>query len=150
MRANFYSYCHSVVNLLYPSSTPKSKRKRLLSLTPSEANSAVSSHGDPSLRSPLSKRKKLSADRFGAGSKLEGSHTISAPNFTVSARSSRAGSLAPSENGTGIGSKPGTPRKDKKAGSGEDDGGDDDEEGSEEAFDIDDDFLAREMEEELG
>lgn len=129
------------------SSTPRSKRKRLRSLTPSEANSAVSSLGDPSLRSPLSKRKKLSAGRFGAGSKLRVSHTISAPDFTTSAHSSRAGSLAPSENGTGAGSKPGTPRR---VSSGEDNGEDDDDNGSEEAFDIDDDFLAREMEEELG
>jgi len=134
---------------MFASRTPRSKRKRLRSLTPSEANSAVSLPGDPSLRSPLSKRKKLSAGRFGAGSKLRESHTITAPDFTASARSSRAGSLSPSENGTGAGSKPGTPRKDGKVGSGEnDEDGDDD--GSEEVFDIDDDFLAREMEEELG
>lgn len=137
---------------LSPSSTPKSKRKRLRSLTPSEANPSIPSTGDLSLRSPLAKRKKLSADRFGAGSKLRESHTISAPDFTTSALSSRAGSLAPSENGAGAGSKPGTPRKDRRASSEEDGNGDDDEEeeGSEEAFDIDDDFLAREMEEELG
>jgi RNA polymerase II subunit A-like phosphatase len=103
----------------------------------------------------LSKRKKLSADRFGAGSRLRVSHTIPAPNFTTSARSSRAGSLAPSENGTGVESKPGTPRKASRVSSGEDDDDDDDDDddeddGSEEAFDIDDDFLAREMEEELG
>ena len=133
---------------LLPSSTPRSKRKRLRSITPSEANSAVSSLKDPSLRSPLSKRKKLSADRFGTGSKLRESHTILAPDFTTSARSSRAGSLAPSENGTGAESKSGTPQKDRRVSSGEDEGEGDD--GSEEAFDIDDDFLAREMEEELG
>jgi len=78
------------------------------------------------------------------------SHTISPPDLTASARSSRAGSLAPSENGTGAGSKPGTPRKDQKISSGEDNDGDGDDNGSEEAFDIDDDFLARELEEELG
>jgi RNA polymerase II subunit A-like phosphatase len=132
------------------SSTPRTKRKRLRSLTPSEANSGVSSIGDPSLRSPLAKRKKLSADRFGAGSKLRESHTIPAPDFTTSTRSSRVGSLAPSENGTDVDSKPGTPRKDVRADSGEDDSEDDGDEGSEEAFDIDDDFLAREMEEEVG
>lgn len=98
------------------------------------------------LRSPLAKRKKLSADRFGAGSKLRESVTVPTPGPTTSAHSSRAGSLAPSENGTGAGSKPGTPRKDQKISSGDDDNDDD---GSEEAFDIDDDFLAREMEEEL-
>lgn len=125
-------------------STPKSKRKRLRSVTPPEANSPVSSTGDLLLRSPLAKRKKLSADRLGAGSKLRESHTISAPDFITSAGSSRAASLSPSENG---GSKPGTPRKDR---SGEDDGEDEDDDGSEEPFDIDDDFLAREMEEELG
>lgn len=134
----------------FPSSTPKSKRKRLRSLTPSEANSAFSSSGDASLRSPLAKRKKLSADRFGAGSKLKESHVIHAPDFTASGRSSRAGSLTPSENGTGVGSKPGTPRKEWKVSNGEDNGEEDDDDGSEEAFDIDDDFLAREMEEELG
>lgn len=121
----------------------------MLSLTPSETNPAVSSPGDPSLRSPLSKRKKLSGDRFGAGSKLEESHTAPGQNYVASARSSRAGSIAPSENGTGAGSKPGTPRKDRRVSSGEDDGAGDDDDGSEEAFDIDDDFLAREMEEEL-
>jgi len=78
------------------------------------------------------------------------SHIIPAPDLTASARSSRAGSLAPSENGTGISSKPGTPRKDKRASSEDDDNEDGDDDGSEEAFDIDDDFLAREMEEELG
>jgi len=135
---------------MFASSTPRSKRKRLRSLTPSEANSAVSSPGDPSLRSPLSKRKKLSAGRFGAGSKLRESHIIHAPDFTTSAHSSRAGSLTPSENGTGTGSKPGTPRKDGRVGNGGNDEKGDDNDGSEEAFDIDDDFLAREMEEELG
>lgn len=129
------------------SSTPRSKRKRLRSLTPSEANSVVPSLGDPALRSPLSKRKKLSADRFGAGSKLRESLTVPPSGSTTSAQGSRAGSLAPSENGTGVGSKPGTPQKDQKISSG-DEGDDDD--GSEAAFDIDDDFLAREMEEELG
>ena len=130
-------------------STPRSKRKRLRSFTPSEVNSAVSSTGDPLLRSPLSKRKKLSVDRFGAGSKLE-TQTIPAPDFVASAQSSRAGSLAPSENDTGVGSKPGTPRKDRRVSGGEDNDEDGDDDGSEEAFDIDDDFLAREMEEELG
>lgn len=78
------------------------------------------------------------------------SHTIPAPDLTTSARSSRAGSLAPSENGTGVESKPGTPQKEQRVSSGEGDDEDDDDDGSEEAFDIDDDFLAREMEEELG
>ena len=78
------------------------------------------------------------------------SHTISAPDFTASARSSRAGSLAPSENGTGVGSKPGTPREGRRVSGGEDEDEEDDDDGSEGAFDIDDDFLAREMEEELG
>lgn len=82
------------------------------------------------------------------GSKLKESHTIPGPDFTTSARSSRAGSLAPSENGASAGSKPGTPPKDRKV-SGEGDDEDDDGDGSEEAFDIDDDFLAREMEEEF-
>jgi len=138
-----------LLTYMFLCSTPRSKRKRLRSFTPSEANSPVSSTGDPLLRSPLSKRKKLSADRFGAGSKLE-THTIPAPDFVASARSSRAGSLAPSENGAGVGSKPGTPRKDRRVSGGDDDEEDGDDDGSEEAFDIDDDFLAREMEEELG
>ena len=83
---------------------------------------------------------------------MKESLTITAPDFTPSAPSSRAGSLAPSENGTGAGSKPGTPLKDRRISSGEDDDGDDgdDDDGSEGMFDIDDDFLAREMEEELG
>jgi RNA polymerase II subunit A-like phosphatase len=99
------------------------------------------------LRSPLAKRKKLSTGRFGAGSKLRVSHTIPAPDLTTSAHSSRAGSLAPSEDGD---SKPGTPQKEWKVSNGGDDGEEVDDDGSEEAFDIDEDFLAREMEEELG
>ena len=72
------------------------------------------------------------------------------PDFATSARSSRAGSPASSENGTGAESKPGTPRKDPTVSSGGGDEEDDDDDGSEGVFDIDDDFLAREMEEELG
>jgi hypothetical protein len=75
------------------------------------------------------------------------SHTIPAPDLTTSAHSSRAGSLAPSEDGD---SKPGTPQKEWKVSNGGDDGEEVDDDGSEEAFDIDEDFLAREMEEELG
>ena len=78
------------------------------------------------------------------------SHVTPAPDFTTSAVSSRAGSLAPSENGAGARSKPGTPREGRRVSGGEDKGEDDDDDGSDEAFDIDDDFLAREMEEELG
>ena len=140
-------FCYLYISFL--SSTPQSKRKRLRSLTPSEANSVVFPNEDPSLRSPLAKRKKLSAGRFGAGSKLRESHTVPVPSFPASGRSSRAGSLVPSENGAGTGPKPVTPQKDLRVSSGEDDEEDDDDE-SEEAFDIDDDFLAREMEEELG
>jgi len=53
----------SAASELGVSPSPRSKRKRLRSLTPSEAG--LNGSADTELRSPLSKRKKLAADRSG-------------------------------------------------------------------------------------
>ena len=103
---------------------PKAKRKRLRSLTPSE----IGMNGnDDVLRSPLAKRKKLSADRSGASRLKE---AISAKDL----QAEEQGDVA----------------VDQPSGNDGDRLGDVDEGDSDEAFDIDDDFLARELEEELG
>ncbi|TFY82727.1 hypothetical protein EWM64_g1286 [Hericium alpestre] len=106
-------------------STPK-RRKRLRSLTPSEAG--LNGAGDDVLRSPLAKRKKIVADRKNS-SKLkeaismdelenEGKDTLPAPKFDRDEED-----------------------KDEVMEEAEDEDA---------AEDIDDDFLARELEEELG
>lgn len=98
------------------------RRKRLRSLTPSEAG--LNSSGDDLLRSPLSKRKKLAKDRQNA-SKLKES-IISQEEFGRYALPT-----VPS------------PREEDEEDEEEDEGsifGDEDE----------DDFLARELEEEMG
>jgi len=113
-------------SVISTNSSPRTNRKRLRSLTPSE----IGMNGnDDILRSPLAKRKKLSADRSGA-SKLK--EAISAKD------------LQPEEPATEIGAV-------EQQSSNDGDRLDEvDEEDSDEAFDIDDDFLARELEEELG
>lgn len=99
------------------------RRKRLRSLTPSEAG-LNSSDDDYLLRSPLSKRKKLAKDRQNA-SKLK--ESISSEEFGRYALPT-----VPS------------PREEDEA--------EDDDEEEESIFgdDDDDDFLARELEEEMG
>lgn len=103
-------------------STPRMRRKRLRSLTPSEAG--LNSGDDGLLRSPLSKRKKLAKDRQNA-SKLKES-IISPEEFDR-----YAPPTVPS------------PREED-----EEDG--DEEEESIFGDDDEDDFLARELEEEMG
>jgi len=105
-------------------STPRMRRKRLRSLTPSEAG--LNSSDDNLLRSPLSKRKKLAKDRQNA-SKLKES-IISPEEF---GRYALPTLPSPS------------PREED-----EEDG--DEEEESMFGDDDDDDFLARELEEEMG
>ena len=102
-------------------STPRMRRKRLRSLTPSEAG-LNSSDDDYLLRSPLSKRKKLAKDRLNA-SKLK--ESISSAEF-----------------GYALPTVP-SPRE-------EDEEDEDEEEESIFGDDDEDDFLARELEEEMG
>ncbi|KAK7058573.1 CTD phosphatase Fcp1 [Paramarasmius palmivorus] len=105
--------------------SPRPKRKRLRSLTPSENGV----NGDPDvLRSPLSKRKKLAADRSGFSRLKE----------AISAEDLRSRSPTPSRKSSSgrVTPRAGTPR----------DGDDDDDDDVE----LEDDFLAREMEEEWG
>lgn len=114
--------------------TPKSKRKRLRSLTPSEAGM---NGNDDSLRSPLAKRKKISASRSGS-SKLK--EAISADDLQVdndigSEKRQRVGNV---------------PVERPSSNEGDQQGDADEEDSDDEAVDIDDDFLARELEEELG
>jgi RNA polymerase II subunit A C-terminal domain phosphatase len=103
-------------------STPRMRRKRLRSLTPSEAG-LNSSEDDYLLRSPLSKRKKLAKERQNA-SKLK--ESIISEEFGRYALPT-----VPS------------PREE------DEEDGDEDEE-SIFGDDDDDDFLARELEEEMG
>lgn len=87
---------------------------------------------DDALRSPLAKRKKVAAERSGA-SKLK--EAITATDLDEEAPleifGSRVGTPPPAE-------RPTTKQQAE------------DDEDSDDAFDIDDDFLARELEEELG
>lgn len=106
-------------------STPRMRRKRLRSLTPSEVG--LNASDDDLLRSPLSKRKKLAKDRQNA-SKLK--ESISREEF-------------------GKYALPTVPTVTSPRGEDEDE---EDEEDDESIFgdDDDDDFLARELEEEMG
>lgn len=62
-------------------STPRIKRKRLRSLTPSEAG--LNAGDEPLLRSPLSKRKKLAKDRLNASKLKESIYPQEFPLPTV-------------------------------------------------------------------
>jgi RNA polymerase II subunit A-like phosphatase len=103
-------------------STPRMRRKRLRSLTPSEAG--LNSSDDDLLRSPLSKRKRLAKERQNA-SRLKESI------------------ISPEEFGQYALPTVPSPREED-----EEDG--DEEEESIFGDDDDDDFLARELEEEMG
>lgn len=121
--------------------SPRLKRKRLRSLTPSESRPGQ----DELLKSPLSKRKKLTNDRSGLSKLKEG---ITASDMD--------------EDKAGDWSRPAEPESPTAwymktdDGDGEDD--DDDDEDEDESIDDDDedgssevdDFLARELEEEWG
>jgi len=114
-------------------STPRGKRKRLRSLTPSEFNNRRDA-----LRSPLAKRKKLAADRSG----------LSPLKETVLANDIRSNS-ANDENEDMGDSRPATPTLVQDSAVNED-GEDEEVSDSSEGEEIDDDFLARELAEELG
>lgn len=121
-------------------SSPRNRRKRLRSLTPSEVGLNGSIDSDV-LRSPLAKRKKLAADRSGT-SKLKEA-------FTADELAKRATSDVEQEDmepeAVQNGSSP--------AGKDEDDtdeSDDSDDEDTNTPMDDDDDFLARELGEDWG
>jgi len=101
-------------------STPRTRRKRLRSLTPSEAG--LNASDDDLLRSPLSKRKKLAKERQNASKLKE--------------------SISPDEFGQYAPPTVPSPRAEDES--------DDEEDESIFGDDDDDDFLARELEEEMG
>ncbi|KAJ7508560.1 hypothetical protein B0H11DRAFT_33549 [Mycena galericulata] len=132
-------------------STPtRPKRKRLRSVTPSAEGLNGSGTRDE-LGSPLAKRKKMAAERTGS-SKLK--EAISAEDLRGGGedRLSVAAGKQRSVEGAGVSpvSSPQSPVSDEGTqGEGEGDDGDDDDE--EEGGDVlEDDFLARELEEEWG
>lgn len=115
-------------------STPRKKRKRLRSITPSEAGSLNGADPDV-LRSPLAKRKKLAADRSGA-SRLKEAFTadqLAKPADDDDASADQSRRSSPVNGSTGEAGDYG-----------------EDYEGSEDEMDDEDDFLARELEEEWG
>ncbi|KAI0363753.1 hypothetical protein BV20DRAFT_1039761 [Pilatotrama ljubarskyi] len=119
-------------------STPRKKRKRPRSLTPSEAGSLNGGDSDV-LRSPLAKRKKLAADRSGASRLKEA--------FTAEQLSQAGGD----DDDDGDGSAGRSQRSSPVNGSAEEAGDyGEDYEGTEDDMDEEDDFLARELEEEWG
>lgn len=113
-----------------PNNTPKLKRKRLRSVTPSE--NGRSGEGD-ALRSPLAKRKKLAAERTGY-SKLK--EAISADDLLVDKEVDGNGDKARLQ-ATSLSS---TREEDME----------EDEDEAEDDADDEDDFLARELEEDWG
>ncbi|KAL0575242.1 CTD phosphatase Fcp1 [Marasmius crinis-equi] len=123
-------------SVISANNSPRVKRKRLRSLTPSEAG--VNGESDV-LRSPLSKRKKLAADRTGFSRLKE---AISAEDLHNENKSQDGSSDRGSGRNTPVGRSPRVKTVDDMD-DGEDDGDDEDE-------DIEDDFLARELEEEWG
>ncbi|TBU49309.1 hypothetical protein BD309DRAFT_947794 [Dichomitus squalens] len=121
-------------------SSPRMKRKRVRSLTPSEIGSLNGADSDV-LRSPLAKRKKLAADRSGA-SRLKEAFTAEQLRGVASRRTS--------ENGSSKGSRRSSPMNAIGEDDEDDTDEDEDENGTSDGNMIDDDFLARELEEEWG
>ncbi|PPQ64298.1 hypothetical protein CVT26_002181 [Gymnopilus dilepis] len=121
--------------------TPRLKRKRLRSTTPSDGANGSTRDDDELLRSPLSKRKKLAADRSGYSRLKEG---ISAEQLAAEDDRASNGQRTPN------GSAPASPRisGQETAFDAEDDSDEDDSDDEEE--EEEDDFLARELEEEWG
>jgi len=105
--------------------TPRMKRKRLRSVTPSEAN-----NGDDSLRSPLAKRKKLASVR---NSRLK-------QGITADELLSTNGKETPEPDPKSSVLFAGTVNGDAPE-------GEDEEEGE---YDLEDDFLARDLQEDWG
>uniref|UniRef100_A0A0W0FMF3 protein-serine/threonine phosphatase n=1 Tax=Moniliophthora roreri TaxID=221103 RepID=A0A0W0FMF3_MONRR len=122
-------------SVISTNNSPRPNRKRLRSVTPSESGM----NGDPDiLRSPLSKRKKLAADRSGFSRLKQAinaddlkSRSPTPSNRESPSRKASSGRATPTI---------GSPR----------DGDDDDNEDEDDGPDLEDDFLARELEEEWG
>ncbi|TFK56764.1 hypothetical protein OE88DRAFT_1670218 [Heliocybe sulcata] len=113
-------------------STPRLKRKRLRSLTPSEIRGLSNTDAD-NLRSPLAKRKKIAMARSGSSKLREAIHAEELEEKrSVTNGSSRHASPAAAP-------LPVEAIREEDEGDGEEDD-----------FDFDDDFLARDLEEELG
>ncbi|KAF8913223.1 hypothetical protein CPB84DRAFT_529609 [Gymnopilus junonius] len=123
--------------------TPRLKRKRLRSVTPSDGANGSGRDDEEYLRSPLSKRKKLAADRIGYSPLKEG---ISADQLTVEKGETANGGKSPNGS-TPASSK--TPTQ-ETANEGNKSGNEAEEDDEEEEEDEEDDFLARELEEEWG
>ncbi|KAF9270753.1 hypothetical protein L218DRAFT_976431 [Marasmius fiardii PR-910] len=123
-------------SVISANNSPRPKRKRLRSLTPSEAG--LNGESDV-LRSPLSKRKKLAADRSGFSRLKE---AISAEDLQSESRtqSDESNSDRGSGRATPNGRSPRTKVSDDM----------DDEEEEDDDEEIEDDFLARELEEDWG
>ena len=132
--ANEYDVTFSSAN-----STPRSKRKRVRSLTPSDIANINGADADV-LRSPLAKRKKLALDRSGASRLKEG---ITAEQLRVTPTKK----TSDDDDGSTR-----SQRSSPLDGGGEDDDDDDDDgtDGGSEYNMVEDDFLARELEEEWG
>ncbi|KAG5652920.1 hypothetical protein H0H81_003063 [Sphagnurus paluster] len=113
--------------------TPRASRKRLRSVTPSDSGSTNGGRDDDVLRSPLSKRKKIAANRTG---------------YSRLKEAICADDLETEKNGLGVGNVVGNaqvnslPRVE--------DAMEEDEEDEDDDEDEEDDFLARELEEEWG
>ncbi|KAI0360995.1 hypothetical protein OH77DRAFT_384561 [Trametes cingulata] len=131
-------------SIVSTTSTPRKKRKRLRSLTPSEAGSLNGADSDV-LRSPLAKRKKLAADRSGA-SRLKEAFTAEELS-----RAAAAATGDDDDDGDGLGT-PGRSQRSSPVNGSAEEAGDygEDYEGSDDDMDEEDDFLARELEEEWG
>ncbi|KZT74927.1 hypothetical protein DAEQUDRAFT_720113 [Daedalea quercina L-15889] len=126
-------------------SSPRNRRKRLRSLTPSEVGLNGSVDSDV-LRSPLAKRKKLVADRSGT-SKLKEAFTADELAKGDSLEAEQEGTEAEAEveaESVQQGSSPTANDEDDT------DDSDDTDDDNNTPMDEDDDFLARELEEEWG
>ncbi|KAI0660647.1 hypothetical protein C8Q70DRAFT_913594 [Cubamyces menziesii] len=123
-------------------STPRRKRKRVRSLTPSEAGSLNGADPDV-LRSPLAKRKKLAADRSGASRLKEAFTAEELARAAAAAAASNTTVDEDDDDSAGRGSRRSTPVNAEAEEAG--DYGED-YEGSDDDMDEEDDFLARELE----
>ncbi|TFK88665.1 hypothetical protein K466DRAFT_520487 [Polyporus arcularius HHB13444] len=118
-------------------STPRLKRKRVRSITPSDTASFNGADSD-ALRSPLAKRKKLALERSGASRLKEG---ITAEQLKTTPKK---GSDEDDDSTRSQRSSP------LNGGGDEDEDDDDGTDGGSEYNMVEDDFLARELEEEWG
>ncbi len=118
-------------------STPRLKRKRVRSITPSDTASVNGADSD-ALRSPLAKRKKLALERSGASRLKEG---ITAEQLKTTPKK---GSDEDDDSTRSQRSSP------LNGGADEDEDDDDGTDGGSEYNMVEDDFLARELEEEWG